>query len=171
MRQTISKKRVVFIASLISITALSLFAIPVQAAPTQPSTDSLQKAVDQICKSPKVAEQLLKSNSSPTAKSYLAFLYFSRKDIFPNQQKQVDSLLRRAIAQIQDKDALGDVDVQNIHCKKVAQVLKYLRCVSEADGRNSVLTPAQILRNTQKHARTPLHRIGFPQENALYLFA
>ena len=104
----------------------------------------LQRAVDDIYINPTLAEQELKTFSNPTAKAYLAFLYFDNKSKFPDKQKDIKPLLRRAVAQVPDKAAMPGLETKTLKCKSTKDVLNYLRWICEADSRGEITPPNLI---------------------------
>jgi len=109
--------------------------------------DAFQTALKRMGRNPKWAEQKLKTLPFPSAKAYLAYLYFTAKVVVPNRSKKVDKLMNDAIAEVDDKFALVDIDsAQHYHYANVSLLLRHLRFITDADSAN-VAVPASIFKN------------------------
>lgn len=107
-----------------------------------------QSVVRRMGKEPKWAEQELKKLDFPSAKVYLAYLYFTKKVKIPNASKRVDQLMHEALnSDFEDGYALSEIDPkQNYHYKDLETLLQHLRFISEAE-RTDISVPSSIFQN------------------------
>jgi hypothetical protein len=115
-------------------TAAALKAAVAKAAEER-AVHEVQRAVRLIDKDPRAAERLLRGLNDPQAKTYLAYLYFTKKVLIPNSSKRVDALMNSAISKVQDSGSLGEIDnAKHYHYNSLAMLLDHLRFITEASG-------------------------------------
>lgn len=96
--------------------------------------DHLQGAIDCLDTNPQWAEQRLKTLAIPSAKVYLAYLYFTGKVAVPNRSKRVDRLMNEAIEALASEGSLGAIESnQHYHYNSLFLLLQHMRFLTEAD--------------------------------------
>lgn len=120
------------------VSMLSLLQMPASAGGDRPTL--LQQAVNTIDKNPKLAAHELKRLPGASAKVFLAYLYITHKVQTGQSGKEIDTLMDKAISEISDPDALGDVQPgKHYHYTSIKMLLRHMRFITDADG-----APVQI---------------------------
>src|SRR5262249_16178763 len=94
--------------------------------------DCLQEAIDRLDTNPQWGEQRLKTLAIPSAKVYLAYLYFTGKVAIPNRSKRVDRLMNDAIDNLASERSLGAIESnQHYHYSSLFLLLQHMRFLTE----------------------------------------
>jgi hypothetical protein len=121
-------------------------AVPAAAAKAaeERKVHEVQRAVSLIDKDPRAAERLLRGMNDPQAKTYLAYLYFTKKVVIPNSSERVDALMNGAISKVRDSGSLGEIDSsKHYHYNSLAMLLDHLRFITDASDED-IAVPISI---------------------------
>ncbi len=113
----------------------------------------LQHYLDLIAFSPKDAATGLKTLSAPTAKAYLAYLYYTGKVTVGNPRAEIDRLIREAVNSAEDKFGLAGRDSQEkFEYAALGELLWDIRFISGADKTDGSIAPCWLFREHPKEA-------------------
>jgi Ankyrin repeats (3 copies)/Ankyrin repeat len=113
----------------------------------------LQHYIDLIAFSPKEAATGLKTLSSPTAKAYLAYLYFIGKASVSNPSVEINRLIREAVYDIADghiRDAVRERQNKSEY-PNLGDLIWEIRFISEEDTAD-IMAPCWLFREHPKEA-------------------